>query len=148
MNGNEHPKYLWQDGEIKPWAEATVHLTHVGVAGASHIFEGIKAYWNGKAQQLYVFSLEEHMRRFSQGMKITHLRPQVSTERIGQGILELLRANEERRDVYVRPFVFIDQPGPSISGARTDAVPSVAIYTDPFATKLESEEMMSCCCSR
>jgi len=48
-------RYIWRNGEIIPWEEATVHVNSVGHASVAGVFEGIKAYWNDDEGQLYVF---------------------------------------------------------------------------------------------
>jgi len=46
--------FIWRNGEIVPWAEATIHVNAVGHASVAGIFEGIKAYWNEEQGELYV----------------------------------------------------------------------------------------------
>ncbi|RLI46078.1 branched-chain amino acid transaminase, partial [Candidatus Bathyarchaeota archaeon] len=60
--------YIWRNGNIIPWKEAMVHVNSVGHASVAGVFEGIKAYWNEKHEQLYVFRLPEHMQRFVQSI--------------------------------------------------------------------------------
>ena len=70
-NGN--PTYLWWNGEQVKWDDATVHVTALGWSTVGAVFEGIRAYWNADEEELYVFRLEEHMRRFDQSMKMVRL---------------------------------------------------------------------------
>src|SRR3712207_2039991 len=51
------PAYLWLSGELKPWADAMVHITMVGWPAIGAVFEGIRAYWNTDRQELYVVRL-------------------------------------------------------------------------------------------
>ncbi len=147
MGREEQAKYLWFDGEIGPWEQAMVHVTHIEVAVPSHLFEGIRAYWNDEAQQLYVFCLEAHMRRFAQGMKLMRMQRRVSIEDIGQGIVDLIRANGDRANTYIRPFAFKNEPGPVMSSPRLDTPATIVIYTVPFTPKLDGEEVVSSCVS-
>lgn len=147
MAREAHAKYLWFDGEILPWGEALVHVTHIEVAVPSHLFEGIRAYWNEAAQKLNIFCLDEHLRRFGQGLKLMRMKPKVPIQEVGRGIVELLRANNERGNTYIRPFAFRNAPGPVMSSPRLDTPASIVIYTVPFTPKLEGEEVVSCCVS-
>lgn len=106
MADQAHPRYLWLDGELVPWAEATVHITDLGWVGVGSVFEGIKAYRNDSLDRAYVFRLEDHLRRFADSMRLVELDPRYSPERLAGAVVELLRANEVREDTYVRPFAF------------------------------------------
>jgi branched-chain amino acid aminotransferase len=104
--GETHARYLWRNGQIVPWSDATVHVTAAGHASVSAVFEGIKAYWNPRDEELYVFRLREHMQRMVESLKLVRLGTTHSLEAMIEGVLEVLRANEIRRDTYIRPWVF------------------------------------------
>lgn len=53
--GAAHPQYLWWDGKLVPWQDATVHVTQMHWSAVSAIFEGIMAYWNDQEEELFVF---------------------------------------------------------------------------------------------
>jgi len=38
-----NPKFLWMDGRLVPWAEASVHPSRLGWSTIGAVFEGIKA---------------------------------------------------------------------------------------------------------
>ena len=67
------PAYVWHDGKLVPWAEATVHATWLGPAGVSSVFEGIRGYWNAEQKQLYIFQLEAHLARFAQSIRLVRM---------------------------------------------------------------------------
>jgi branched-chain amino acid aminotransferase len=102
----EVASYIWRNGEIIPWGEALIHVNAVGHASVAGIFEGLKAYWNEPQSQLYVFRLREHLDRFLRSIKMVRYGFQYTREQLERAVLELLRANEYRRSVYVRPYVF------------------------------------------
>ena len=58
----ENIKWIWKNGEVVPWADATVHVSAHGLHYGSGVFEGIRCYEtkNGPA----VFRLREHLERF------------------------------------------------------------------------------------
>ena len=103
-----NPTYIWRNGDVVPWHEATVHVNAVGHASVSAVFEGLKAYWNVDREQLYVFRLREHMQRLIESLKIVQLGNRFSLDEMVDGVLTILRANECRRDMYVRPWVFAE----------------------------------------
>lgn len=131
------PAYLWLTGELVPWAEATVHITMVGWPAIGAVFEGIRAYWNEEQGALYVFRLEEHLRRLGQSMKMMRMNPSLSLDEISAGLLELLRANDVREDAYVQPLAFT---GGQVWGSRAaaDLVPEIMITSRPSPSGLLS----------
>lgn len=70
------------------------------------VFEGIKAYWNQKHEQLYVFRLSEHMHRFIQSIRMVRFAFDYSVTDLNSAVLELLKANKYKRSVYIRPYIF------------------------------------------
>lgn len=100
--------YVWVDGALVPWDAATIHITTLATAGVSLVYEGIRAYWNAEARQLFVWQLDEHLARFEQSMRLTRMRQTIPTSEIRAGVLALLRANQCAEDVYIRPFAFVE----------------------------------------
>ena len=54
-----YPDHIWQNGHIKPWADATVHVMAHALHYGSSVFEGIRSYEtpNGPA----IFRLSDHI---------------------------------------------------------------------------------------
>jgi branched-chain amino acid aminotransferase len=100
------PRFLWRSGELVAWDAATIHVTSIGHASVSSVFEGIKAYWNADEEELFVFRLEEHIDRFLDSIRLVRLRNRFSRDEIIEAVLTLLRANETRADVYIRPWIY------------------------------------------
>ncbi|WP_020123034.1 aminotransferase class IV [Streptomyces canus] len=100
--------YLWRSGRIVPSADATVHVRAVGHASVSAVFEGINAYWSDTDQQLYVFRLRDHLQRLLRSAQLSYLTVSHTVDELESATLELLRRNEVRGDVHIRPWCFID----------------------------------------
>ena len=143
-NGN--PTYLWWNGEQVKWDDATVHVTALGWSTVGAVFEGIRAYWNADEEELYVFRLEEHMKRFDQSMKMVRLDSEWKAPQLVDAILELLRANETREDTYIRPMGYRGGDGKGgfsgIGGA-----PEILINTRTNPSHLLSGKSMAACIS-
>ena len=47
--------YIWKNGEMIPWAEATTHVLSHSLHYGSGVFEGIRCYQNPETKKSYVF---------------------------------------------------------------------------------------------
>ena len=88
------------------WEDALIHVNSVGHASVAGIFEGVKAYWNDGNEELYIFRLDEHLDRFISSIKMVRYGFHHSKSDLREAIIELLKANEYKRDIYIRPYVF------------------------------------------
>jgi branched-chain amino acid aminotransferase len=97
--------YLWRDGALVEWEHATTHVSSIGHASISAVFEGIKAYWHEQDEQLYVFRMAEHYKRLRESAKVAGLLMPYSVEAWCAATRDLLRSNNVRSDVYIRPWL-------------------------------------------
>lgn len=96
--------FIWMDGKLVPWKEATVHvLTHSLHYGLG-VFEGIRCY-KGKAGTA-IFRLQEHVERLLGSAKIVQIKIPFSQKEIEQAIVETVRVNQ-LEEGYIRPLAFI-----------------------------------------
>ena len=63
-------KVVTMNGNLMPLNEAKVSITAPGLSYAALVFEGIRAYWNKNDKELFVFRLDDHLKRFANSMKI------------------------------------------------------------------------------
>ncbi|MBN1315119.1 MAG: branched-chain amino acid transaminase [Anaerolineales bacterium] len=102
----EHPNYVWFNGDLVPWNNATVHLTEIAVPMVAAVFEGLRGYWNEERQELYVFGLDEHLDRLERSRKFMRLAPHYDKAALHKAVVDLLEANESYRDTYIRILVY------------------------------------------
>jgi branched-chain amino acid aminotransferase len=100
------PPFLWRNGQLVPWQEATVHVNAVGHASVAAVFEGIKAYWSEARGELFLFRLREHIARFVDSVRMVRLDLDHDCAALERAVLSLLRANKTRCDTYLRPWCF------------------------------------------
>ena len=125
------PRYAWMNGKVIPWDQCVLHGRSAGGFMGSNVFEGVRAYWNPQLGELFVFKHEEHLARLGRSMKTVRLDVPFSLREIGQGALDLLRANEFRQDVHFVPVAFFGMGahnfntlGPTVdNGVYITAVP-------------------------
>ncbi len=101
-----HPQWAFFKGEFVPIADAKVSIMAQAINYGIGAFGGIRAYWNSEQQQLYVFRIENHMRRFLNACRLFNTMPPYSADDIRRIILELLRREEYREDAYIRPLLY------------------------------------------
>lgn len=104
--GAAHADWIWRDGTLEPWKEATVHVTAVGHASVAAVFEGIKAYRSADGERLFVFRLDEHLVRLFDSARLCRVEIPYTRRQLREAVLDTLRANGYRDDVYIRPWAF------------------------------------------
>ena len=100
------PRFVWWQGGLVPWDEATIHVSDLGWSAVGAVFEGIRAYWNEEHHELYVFRLGEHVDRLLRSARAVRLPIAYTAEQVGGLTLELLRANEIQEDTYIFPIAY------------------------------------------
>src|SRR5215218_1452143 len=101
-----HPDYLWYNGAITPWEDATVHVSEMGWSTIGAVFEGIRGYWNDDQHELHFYRLREHMERLQRSMKLVHLDLAYSIDELIGATVELGRVNECHHDTYFFPLAY------------------------------------------
>ena len=94
------------EGRFVPMSEAKVSImTHAFMYGTA-VFEGIRAYWNSADEQLYALKVREHVERIRNSCKIMLMEPIPSVDELTGLIIETVRRNGFREDVYIRPSFY------------------------------------------
>ena len=96
--------YIWFNGKLVPWEQATVHvLTHALHYGSS-VFEGLRAY--ATPQGVAIFRLADHTRRLFDSARIYRIQVPYAPAEINAACHEIISANGLERGAYIRPLVF------------------------------------------
>ena len=102
----EKAKYIWMDGKLVDWDDATVHvLTHTLHYGNGAI-EGTKAYKTVDGR-CAIFKLDEHTQRLLNSSKMTLMDVPFTLEELNQAQIELLQKNELFDGAYIRPLIYL-----------------------------------------
>ncbi len=96
-------KYIWMDGELVDWDDATIHVLSHGLHYGTGAFEGIRAYETDRGPA--VFRLTEHIRRLARSCKALGIPIEWSVDEIVKASKELLSANGLTSG-YIRPLVY------------------------------------------
>ncbi len=94
------------EGDWVPMRDANVSImTHAFMYGTA-TFEGIRAYWNADEQRLYGLKIREHVERIRRSCRILFMRDVPSVDELTGLIVETIRRNGFRQDVYIRPSFY------------------------------------------
>lgn len=122
-------KFVWLDGKYVTLDKAKVPVTTHAIHYGTSVFEGIRAYWNSK--NLFVFRLEDHMKRFRNSGKFYSISLNFTNKQIENAIINLCKKNNIKKSCYIRPFYFVGDYG--INLHVTEKAPTnVAIVMFPF----------------
>ncbi len=119
-------KYIWFDGKLVPWQEATVHVLAHGLHYGSSIFEGIRAYTTSD-QDTVVFRLTEHIERFFDSAKIHRMAVSWRQEHIVEACRDILRKNL-LSSAYIRPVIFRGMGDLSLTGSKGPVHVAIAAF--------------------
>lgn len=134
MSISDRDGFIWQDGKLVPWREATTHvLTHSLHYGLA-VFEGLRAYATERGPA--IFRLKEHTDRLFNSAHIYRMEIPFDRETLMAAQCEVVRANQLKSG-YIRPIAFYgaEKMGISTRGARVH----VAIAAWPWDAYLGAE---------
>jgi len=136
MSMADRDGFIWQDGALRPWREATTHvLTHTLHYGMG-CFEGVRAYKAEKGTA--IFRLAEHTDRLLNSAKIFQMKMPYDGETLMEAQKEVVRANA-LESCYIRPIVFYGSEAMGIAASTLSV--HVAIAAWPWGAYLGAEGM-------
>jgi len=94
---------VWMNGKLVRWKDANIHLASHVIHYGSSVFEGFRAYKNGKGTA--IFRLEAHTRRLYNSCKIYRMEIPYSPEVFKNAIIQTVQANK-LKECYIRPLVY------------------------------------------
>ncbi|MCD9033802.1 branched-chain amino acid transaminase [Luteimonas sp. Y-2-2-4F] len=126
----QYPEWIWHNGSIKPWAEATTHVMAHALHYGSSVFEGIRCYRTPDGPA--IFRLSDHNRRLYASARIHDFAIPYALDELNAATREVLRRN--RLDAaYIRPVAFRGLGG---FGLTAETPIDVSIGAWPWGTYL------------
>ncbi len=108
------------------------HALHYGTG----VFEGLRAHWDEAAQELFLLRPMEHYQRWKQNCGILRIDVSASPEELCAITVELMRRNNLKTNVYVRPIAYKSAERVGVSPDDQDAWAIIAL---PFGDYLHAE---------
>jgi branched-chain amino acid aminotransferase len=112
-------KWIWYDGELVPFDQATTHVLSHTLHYGLGAFEGIRAYPQPDGRP-GVWRLEEHLERMFDTLKMLEITHRWTRAQIREACLDVLDANE-LPEAYIRPLAFLGHGALGL-GARSNPV--------------------------
>jgi branched-chain amino acid aminotransferase len=130
-----YPEWIWQNGQIKPWREATVHVMAHALHYGSSVFEGIRSYETPDGAA--IFRLTDHLKRLYLSAKIYDIEIPYSIDELAEACRAVVKKNDLKA-AYLRPVAFRGLGG---FGLSAECPTDVAVATWPMGPYLGPEAL-------
>jgi branched-chain amino acid aminotransferase len=128
---------VYFDGDFIPLKEARVNvLTHAFNYGTG-VFEGIRAYWDEKQEELFLLRPVDHYERWRKNCGILRIELPMTGEELAQLTAELMKRNHFEQNVYIRPLAWRSA---ARVGVMFDDKFAFSITGIPFGDYLDSKK--------
>ncbi len=138
-----HPNtWVFHDGEFGRYHDVHLGLMTHALHYGTGVFEGIRAYWNSKQEQLHLLQAPAHFERMQKNARIMRMEIPHKTEELVDITVELLRRNQFKADTYIRPLIFASSE--EIGVRLHNLKHTFSIYAIPFGNYVEIESGIRC----
>ncbi len=134
--------WVYLDGEVKRYQDARLGLMTHALHYGTGVFEGIRGYWSPEHEQLFILKLREHYARMERSVKVLKLKIPIPVDELCEVSIELVRKNNFRQDIYIRPFAF--KSSEEIGVRLHNLKNSFAIYVTPYGNYVDIERGIRC----
>jgi len=130
----DESKWVWMNGRVIPWQNATTHVSAHALHYGSGVFEGMRCYETSDGPA--VFRLDAHLERLYASAEIHGITIPYSREQLTNAVEEIVRVNNFR-SCYVRPICYLGSG--SLGVHPGDNPVEVVILAWPWAPYLGAE---------
>ena len=135
---------IFFEGRFVPAGEAKVSVMTHALNYGTGCFEGIRGYATATGDVL-IFRLREHIRRLLQSSHVIGCGVSYDLDTLCDLVVDLVRRNEQRSDVYIRPMVY--KSGVGIGVTMAGVPDALTIFSVPFGKYIESNGGIRCAIS-
>lgn len=122
--------FAFFEGEIQPIADCNIGITSHALHYGTSAFAGLRAYWNERQKQLYLFRPLDHFNRLTNACSLLQIDVGYSASELLEIARRLLRHEGLREDCYLRAVAY---KGSGSLGARLHDLPgAVFMFAQPF----------------
>jgi branched-chain amino acid aminotransferase len=136
---------IYTKGGFHPYESAKIGLLTHALHYGTGCFEGVRGFWNDEAQELFLLDLQEHYDRLRASSRILFMRLPYTTPELIEITRELVRRNDYRTNIYLRPFIF--KSSEEIGVRLHDVEDQFALIAVPFGRYVNVENGLRVCTS-
>ncbi len=138
-----HPNtWVYFEGEFARYHDAKLGLMTHALHYGTGCFEGIRAYWNARQEQLHLLQAPAHYDRMRRNGNVLRMALPHTTEELVDITVELLRRNQFKSDTYIRPLLYAASE--DIGVRFHNLKHGFFIYAIPFGKYVEVEAGIRC----
>jgi branched-chain amino acid aminotransferase len=138
-----HPNtWVYHDGEFARYHDARIGLMTHALHYGTGCFEGIRAYWNSRQEQLHLLQPAAHFDRMKRSANVLRMELPHTTEELVDLTIEVLRRNQFKSDTYIRPLLYASSE--EIGVRLHNLKHGFFIYAIPFGNYVEIESGIRC----
>jgi branched-chain amino acid aminotransferase len=130
----DESKWVWMDGRVIPWQNATTHVSAHALHYGSGVFEGMRCYETNDGPA--VFRLDAHLERLYVSAEIHGITIPFTREELTEGVNEVVRLNNFS-SCYVRPICYLGSGSLGVHPGNNPV--EVVILAWPWAPYLGAE---------
>jgi branched-chain amino acid aminotransferase len=130
----DQSKWVWRNGRIIPWQEATTHVSSHALHYGSGVFEGMRCYETADGPA--IFRLDEHLDRLFESAAVHGMQIPYSREDLSEAVCELIDRNGFK-SCYVRPLCFYGSSSLGLHPAKCPVETVILVW--PWAPYLGAE---------
>jgi branched-chain amino acid aminotransferase len=106
--GLQRPRWVYFQGDLRPWEEATLHVSCEAVTRGLNVYEGLKGYWQEGKREFGIVALRRHYERLTRSARLLHIPVPVTYEGFRDACSKLVRAlYEPDKDMWVRATLYV-----------------------------------------
>jgi branched-chain amino acid aminotransferase len=106
--GLQQPRWVYFRGAVRPWEEATLHVSTEAVTRGLNVFEGLKGYWQANENTFGIVELRRHYERLTRSAKLLHIPVPVAYDEFRNACAKLVRAlYEPDKDMWIRATLYV-----------------------------------------
>ena len=134
----EATEFIWHNGKLVPWAEATTHVMSHGLHYGSSVFEGVRVYETSGGPAF--FCLESHLKRMFDSARVYRMNMPLDLKELEAACHEVIRANKLVA-AYVRPIAYRGYGTITVYGNEDPAEVAVAAF--PWGAYLGEDALVN-----
>jgi len=125
MSMADRDGWIWYDGKMVPWRDATTHvLTHTLHYGMG-VFEGVRCYKT--AQGPAIFRLRDHTERLFRSARIFGMKIPFSADELNEAQRACVRENK-LESCYIRPIAFYGSVAMGVAAKSNPVLVAIAAW--------------------